>query len=444
VLLAVHEEGYIHRDIKPENVMLRKRDGKPVLIDFGAVKEVITTIVDAHGTPTSSIVIGSPGFMPLEQAAGKPVYSSDLYSLGLTAIFLLTGRRPRELTDLHTGEIVWRNLAPVNPEFADLIEQAIQPIARDRFRGAQQMLELLKNQSDSEDINAPQAGEYDRTPHTQSPPEPTIASPSADLNPQTDGIATLHASVPDLIARDLSFGNTGPPARHQPSHIKHAKLRIDDKPLWSSMLIWGFIGLVSSLVVSGYLSLDLFLFRPYFPEFWLYFDDYVIGAVYVLCLATPIYMFGQYSSERPLRRRKRILSFAILIASLVVGVYLTKLIGLGLDGAPSLSNLLWSLLFAIVFVLPLIGAEHYCWDLRPRRLKYSLVIVGGAMGSIVIGDCTGYMLALVDRYAAYAPHGLVFSTIFFWLYFGVIFSGYGTPLLISHVLALKSTKSSVT
>ena len=111
VLDYIHSQGIIHRDIKPENIMLRERDGKPVLIDFGAVKEVVATIVDLDGSPTSSIVIGSPGFMPLEQAAGKPVFASDLYSLGLTAIYLLTGKRPKELTDLLTGEISWRKYA---------------------------------------------------------------------------------------------------------------------------------------------------------------------------------------------------------------------------------------------------------------------------------------------------------------------------------------------
>jgi serine/threonine-protein kinase len=47
------------------------------------------TVLNSHGSPTSSIVIGTPGYMPSEQAAGRPVYSSDLYCLGVTAIYLL-------------------------------------------------------------------------------------------------------------------------------------------------------------------------------------------------------------------------------------------------------------------------------------------------------------------------------------------------------------------
>lgn len=146
VLNYIHSQGVIHRDIKPENIMLRNHDSKPVLIDFGAVKEVVATVVDSYGTPTSSIVIGSPGFMPLEQAIGKPVFASDLYSLGLTAIYLLTGKRPQELTDLLTGEATWRqHAANLSPGLAAVLDKAIQPLAQQRYRSAREMLEALQS-----------------------------------------------------------------------------------------------------------------------------------------------------------------------------------------------------------------------------------------------------------------------------------------------------------
>src|SRR6185503_11859230 len=84
VLEYVHARNMIHRDIKPDNIITRVSDGQPVLIDFGAVKEVVTSSVDSQGRQISSIIIGTRGYMPLEQAAGYPVFSSDLYSLGLT------------------------------------------------------------------------------------------------------------------------------------------------------------------------------------------------------------------------------------------------------------------------------------------------------------------------------------------------------------------------
>ncbi|MBD2531577.1 protein kinase [Nostoc flagelliforme FACHB-838] len=147
VLDYVHSKGIIHRDIKPENIILRSGDGKPVLIDFGAVKETIRSVVNTPGYPTRSLVIGTPGYMPSEQAVGRPVYATDIYSLGLTAIYLLIGKHPQELqTDLKTGEILWQDHAPhVSSQLAAILNQAIKPHAGDRYSTASKMLYALQS-----------------------------------------------------------------------------------------------------------------------------------------------------------------------------------------------------------------------------------------------------------------------------------------------------------
>lgn len=147
VLNYVHSKGIVHRDIKPDNILIRSSNQQPVLIDFGAVKETVATVVTASGNSSQSIVIGTPGFMPSEQTAGRPVFSSDLYSLGLTAIYLLTGKYPQELaTNPSTGEILWRQYAlNITPSFAAILDKAVQPYAPNRYKNVSEMLRSLQN-----------------------------------------------------------------------------------------------------------------------------------------------------------------------------------------------------------------------------------------------------------------------------------------------------------
>lgn len=146
VLEFLHGENIIHRDVKPDNIIFREADHLPVLIDFGAVKEALTTVVDTEGNSAYSIAIGTPGYMPSEQAAGRPIYSSDLYSLGLTAVYLLTGKSPQYLaTDNQTAEILWREELPdLHSNLAGVIDRAIRFHPRERFKSAREMMEALQ------------------------------------------------------------------------------------------------------------------------------------------------------------------------------------------------------------------------------------------------------------------------------------------------------------
>jgi serine/threonine-protein kinase len=157
VLEYVHSHHIVHRDIKPDNIILRAADMKPVLIDFGAVKESMGTVMATTGGTNHSIAIGTPGFMSSEQIAGRPVYASDLYSLGLTAIYLLTGKYPQAFaTNAATGEILWRQDAPnISPALAVTLDKAIHANSRDRFLNAKEMLAALENRANTNPVNAP-------------------------------------------------------------------------------------------------------------------------------------------------------------------------------------------------------------------------------------------------------------------------------------------------
>ena len=120
VLKFVHQHQIIHRDIKPANIIQREEDGKLVLIDFGAVKEIAALEYTATGEFKTTIPFGTPGYMPAEQLSCNPQYNSDLYALGITAIGAITGLLPPVSSDKiedtnymqidpQTGEILWKN-----------------------------------------------------------------------------------------------------------------------------------------------------------------------------------------------------------------------------------------------------------------------------------------------------------------------------------------------
>ena len=158
ILEFVHQQDVIHRDIKPANIIRRKHDGKLVLIDFGAVKEVTTHSVNSEGHSSLTVAIGSPGYMPNEQLRGKPQFCSDIYAVGMLAIQALTGFLPSQLPeDAKTCEIIWRdkwhhNTLPQqvrgNSELADVLDQMVRYDYRQRYQTATEALQAFQGVTD--------------------------------------------------------------------------------------------------------------------------------------------------------------------------------------------------------------------------------------------------------------------------------------------------------
>ncbi len=130
ILRVLHRRQIIHRDLKPSNLMLRQNTNQLVLIDFGGAKKIRFVLSWSQDNSTR---LYSPGYSPPEQSQGGDVEpAADFYALGRTMIQLLTGKSPPELADPVTGELRWRNIAQVSPEFADLLDDLVREDARQR------------------------------------------------------------------------------------------------------------------------------------------------------------------------------------------------------------------------------------------------------------------------------------------------------------------------
>jgi serine/threonine protein kinase len=136
ILKFVHANQVIHRDIKPENIILRN-DGKLFLVDFGAAKRATETALGKTGTK-----IGTSGYTAPEQALGKAKFASDLYSLGVTCIHLLTGIDPLELYDLEEGEWNWQQFLPepIEDELVSILDRTIERASKKRYQSPEEIL----------------------------------------------------------------------------------------------------------------------------------------------------------------------------------------------------------------------------------------------------------------------------------------------------------------
>ena len=146
ILEFVHQQKVIHRDVNPRNLLRRKQDSKLVLIDFGAVKQITTQVITPQGQTKSTVAIGTPGYLPGEQAQGNPKFSSDIYAVGIIAIQALTGLPPEQLEkDADTNEIIWQNHTKVSPELAQILNKMVCYDFRQRYTSATDALQAIKD-----------------------------------------------------------------------------------------------------------------------------------------------------------------------------------------------------------------------------------------------------------------------------------------------------------
>lgn len=157
VIHFVHKSKVIHRDIKPENIIRRRLSPAPlpalensyqpspfqkdiVLVDFGAAKKVTAT-----GLPQTGTIIGSAAYTAPEQLMGKAVFASDIYSLGVTCIHLLTHIPPFDLFDSAEDSWAWRNYlkSAVSDDFGRILDTMLQSATNRRYSSASAVIRQL-------------------------------------------------------------------------------------------------------------------------------------------------------------------------------------------------------------------------------------------------------------------------------------------------------------
>ncbi len=153
VIKFISDRNIIHRDIKPENIIRRftpkNREGNLVLVDFGAAKLVteIDPLIGEHN-------IGSPEYAAPEQTKGKAAFASDLYSLGVTCIYLLTQISPFDLFDVANDCWAWRQYLTTRMSdawrqdakclrLAKILDQLLQNAISQRFQSADEVMKAM-------------------------------------------------------------------------------------------------------------------------------------------------------------------------------------------------------------------------------------------------------------------------------------------------------------
>ncbi|MCX5933278.1 MAG: serine/threonine-protein kinase [Pseudanabaena sp. LacPavin_0818_WC45_MAG_42_6] len=176
VLQFIHDRQVIHRDIKPDNIIriIRRTltspeldqkerisnyqspitnspESKFALVDFGAAKAITTDTANRTGT-----LIGSAEYIAPEQARGKAIPQSDLYSLGVTCIYLLTGISPFDLYDDESDRWIWQEKlqTSISNHLAGILKRLLERAISNRYSSATEVLRDLQSETISSGVNS--------------------------------------------------------------------------------------------------------------------------------------------------------------------------------------------------------------------------------------------------------------------------------------------------
>ncbi len=251
VLEHIHGKGIIHRDISPDNIILRQRDQLPVLIDFGVVKELATRI--QFETTEQATTVGKLGYSPSEQMqSGRAYPSSDLYSLAVTAIVLLTGREPQELFNDSMLTWQWQQRVAVSPALAYVLNKMLSQKPGDRYQTTTEVIQALQG------IHLPVVPPSGAAPVPPAPVPP--ARPASSPDPELSQMATMAVGRrPEPVGQGANQG--GANQLNRPNPMISPRSSVWDDPVAVVM-----VGLCLALLTGiGVWAVTSFLLRPSQP-----------------------------------------------------------------------------------------------------------------------------------------------------------------------------------
>ncbi len=207
VLDYIHQNKVLHRDIKPENIMRRSSDRKLMLIDFGGAKQTTENLQSSPGTK-----LYTPGYAAWEQMSGYPEEASDIYSLGITMVRLLTGCFPDfdkhskikdPLYNKKNGLWLWRDYVQqrgikINAHLAQVLDRMIEHFIDNRCKSAIEVLTILNSTSQPK-IRPPHLQPIRKlTPRSRHLSTTTTQTSLEKISPQANRSRKINRSTPPI------------------------------------------------------------------------------------------------------------------------------------------------------------------------------------------------------------------------------------------------------
>lgn len=174
----------VHRDVNPRNIIMRP-DGSIVLVDFSGVQDAVRTALFPGAT-----LVGTAGYIPLEQVAGKAAHRSDLYGAAATTVFLLTGKNPSELPSSGL-KIDLSGIVDLSARLSAVLDSWLDPDVVRRSLSAAEAVAILRGKKELEPQGSWRPTAPSLKPGKGSGPE-SLPGESKILIERSDGKVIVH------------------------------------------------------------------------------------------------------------------------------------------------------------------------------------------------------------------------------------------------------------